>query len=191
MRHSTNNANGPAALVITAPGINCDLELMNAFAAAGAVPESVLLGDLVREPARIDRYQLIGVPGGFSYGDDIAAGRIMGALMRREVYPAMAAAIERGVPVICPCNGFQIAVQSGLLPGPDAGADWPAQAARTKAPMLRGSSQDGQQKLSRMAMRAGRRAHRGAGSERARVVPRHVDARRDPREHALRLDRRA
>ena len=129
MAHGTHASNGPAALVITAPGINCDLELMQAFAAAGAAPEAVLLGELMRDPSRIDRYQLIGLPGGFSYGDDIAAGRIMGALMRREVYPAMAAAIERGVPVICPCNGFQIAVQAGLLPGPDAGADWPAQAA--------------------------------------------------------------
>jgi len=120
---------GPAALVITAAGINCDLELMHAFAAAGARPESVHLEALVREPSRIDRYRLVGLPGGFSFGDDVAAGRIMGALMRRSVYPALVAAIERGVPMICPCNGFQIAVQAGLLPGPAAGEPWPSQAA--------------------------------------------------------------
>jgi phosphoribosylformylglycinamidine synthase len=84
---------------------------------------------LLRDPARVDRYQLVGLPGGFSYGDDIAAGRIMGALMRRGLYPALAAAVERGVPIICPCNGFQIAVQAGLLPGPAVGAPWPAEAA--------------------------------------------------------------
>ena len=122
-------AHGPKALVITAPGINCDLELAASFAAAGAEPEMVLLSELLRDPARVDRYRLVGLPGGFSYGDDVAAGRIMGALMRRSLYPALAAAIERGVPMICPCNGFQIAVQAGLLPGPAAGATWPADAA--------------------------------------------------------------
>jgi phosphoribosylformylglycinamidine synthase len=119
----------PKALIITAPGINCDAELAQAFAAAGAEPESVLLNALEREPSRIDRYALIGLPGGFSYGDDVAAGRVMAALMRERVYPALAAAIERGVPMICPCNGFQIAVQAGLLPGPTSGA-WPRVAAR-------------------------------------------------------------
>jgi len=119
----------PKALVITAAGINCDLELAQSFAAAGAEPEYVLLSELVRDPARIDRYRLVGLPGGFSFGDDIAAGRIMGALMRRSLSPALAAAIDRGVPMICPCNGFQIAVQAGLLPGPALGAPWPAEAA--------------------------------------------------------------
>lgn len=118
----------PRALVITAPGINCDLELTHAFAAAGAAPESHLLRELMRHPSIIDRFDLIGLPGGFSYGDDVAAGRIMAQLIRRSIYPALAAAVERRVPMICPCNGFQIAVQAGLLPGgedqggPDGGA---------------------------------------------------------------------
>ena len=118
------------ALVITAPGINCDLELSQACAAAGAVPESILLSRLIRNPSLVDKFALIGLPGGFSYGDDIAAGRIMAALMRQEIYPAIAAAIARGTPVICPCNGFQIAVQAGLLPGPcvDVNFNLPASA---------------------------------------------------------------
>ena len=118
------------ALVITAPGINCDLELSQAFAAAGAEPESILLSRLIRNPSLVDKFALIGLPGGFSYGDDIAAGRIMAALMRQEIYPAIAAAIARGTPVICPCNGFQIAVQAGLLPGPcvDVNFNLPASA---------------------------------------------------------------
>ena len=118
----------PKALVITAPGINCDVELAQAFEAAGAQPESVLLRTLERDPSRIDRFQLVGLPGGFSFGDDIAAGRVMAVLMRARVYPALAAAIERGVPMICPCNGFQIAVQAGLLPGPVDGI-WPTKPA--------------------------------------------------------------
>jgi len=123
------------ALVITAPGINCDGELAHAFEAAGARAERVLLSALARDPSRIASADLIGLPGGFSFGDDIAAGRIMGALMRREVYPALRDAVARGVPMICPCNGFQIAVQAGLLPGP-ASAAWPADAAPASVALL-------------------------------------------------------
>jgi len=109
------------ALVITAPGINCDLELCRAFELAGAHVETLHVQRLVREPALIDRFRLIGLPGGFSFGDDIAAGRVLAQLIRQSLYPALVAAMQRGVPMITPCNGFQIAVQSGLLPGPAAG----------------------------------------------------------------------
>ena len=119
----------PRALVVTAPGINCDGELARAFAEAGARPESILFERLRREPTLVDDFDLIGLPGGFSYGDDGGAGRILAQLIRRNLYPALAAAIARGVPMIAPCNGFQIAVQAGLLPGPDAGADWPVEPA--------------------------------------------------------------
>ncbi len=120
----------PKALIITAPGINCDHELGHAFAQAGAEPESELLQTLAREPARIATYDLIGLPGGFSFGDDISAGRIMGAMIAKCLYGALRDAVVRGVPMICPCNGFQIAVQSGLLPGPHhADGVWPDAAA--------------------------------------------------------------
>ena len=79
----------PKALIITAPGINCDLELCHAFTEAGADVRSELLQTLVRDPARIAGYDMIGLPGGFSFGDDIAAGRIMGALIARSIYPAL------------------------------------------------------------------------------------------------------
>ncbi|MHC4767604.1 MAG: phosphoribosylformylglycinamidine synthase subunit PurQ [Planctomycetota bacterium] len=115
----------PTALILTAPGINCDRELGHAFELAGATAEPVHLNQLLREPALIDRFDLIGLPGGFSYGDAVGAGRIAAALIRQRLYPAFVSAIERGVPIIAPCNGFQIAVQVGLLPGPDPGAAWP------------------------------------------------------------------
>jgi len=115
----------PRALVITAAGINCERELAEAFAAAGAQPELVHLNTLSRDPAQIERYQLIGLPGGFSYGDAIAAGRIMAQLMRRFLYGALIEAVQRSVPIFAPCNGFQIALQMGLLPGPADGEPWP------------------------------------------------------------------
>lgn len=141
MSEAPMSARELTALVITAPGINCDGELAHAFEVAGARAERVLLSTLTRDPSRIARADLIGLPGGFSFGDDIAAGRIMGALMRREVYPALRDAVARGVPMICPCNGFQIAVQAGLLPGPavapgSRGAQWPAEAAPATVALL-------------------------------------------------------
>lgn len=114
----------PRALVLTGPGINCDGELAHAFELAGARAEKVLLSTLRRDPSIIDRFDLIGLPGGFSYGDDAGAGRIMAQLIRRDLYPALRDAIARSVPIIAPCNGFQIAVQAGLLPGPFGDVAW-------------------------------------------------------------------
>ena len=115
----------PNTLIITTAGINCDLELGHAFELAGATSEFVHLNALMAEPSLIDRFDLIGIPGGFSYGDSIAAGRIAAKLMRRTIFPALVRAIERGTPIIAPCNGFQIAAQMGLLPGPSLGESWP------------------------------------------------------------------
>jgi phosphoribosylformylglycinamidine synthase I len=119
------NAATPSALVITAAGINCDLELAHAFELAGARAESIHLHQLIEAPAIIDRFDLIGLPGGFSFGDAIAAGRIAAAMMRQSLWEALVRAVKRGVPIIAPCNGFQIAVQLGLLPGPEANERWP------------------------------------------------------------------
>jgi phosphoribosylformylglycinamidine synthase subunit PurQ / glutaminase len=112
----------PKALIVTAAGINCDRELARAFELAGASPDFVHLKRLLGDPSLIERYELIGLPGGFSYGDAIAAGRIAAQLMRRTLYAALLRAIDRGVPIIAPCNGFQIAVQIGLLPGRPTGS---------------------------------------------------------------------
>ena len=120
----------PTALIITTAGINCDRELARAFELAGAQTESRHLNELMAEPSLIDRFDLIGLPGGFSYGDAVAAGRVAAQLMRQTLYPAFIRAIERGVPMIAPCNGFQMAVQIGLLPGPEPGQNWPDAPAR-------------------------------------------------------------
>lgn len=116
----------PRALVIRAAGTNCDAELCRAFTLAGAAPTLVHIDRLIADPAQIDAFDLIGFPGGFSYGDDIASGRILAMKLREHLYPALRAAAERGAPMIGVCNGFQVLVQCGLLPGPGAGEPWPA-----------------------------------------------------------------
>lgn len=130
----------PNALIITAAGINCDQELARGFELAGAAPQFVHLNRLMAEPALVDRFDLIGIPGGFSYGDAVAAGRIAAQLMRQSLYEAFVRAVERGVPIIAPCNGFQIAVQMGLLPGPAVGASWPREAPRPSAALAQNES---------------------------------------------------
>jgi len=119
----------PNALVIRAPGTNCDLELCRAFSLAGADVNLVHLDRLLHNHTPIADADLIGLPGGFSYGDDIASGRIFALKIRERLYSPFRDAVERGVPVFAPCNGFQVAVQVGLLPGPHASEPWPPVAA--------------------------------------------------------------
>jgi len=107
----------PKALVVRTAGINSETELCRAFELAGAGVELVHLDRLMGDPAQIDQYDLIGFPGGFSYGDDIASGRIMALHAREKLLPQLHKARERGVPMIGICNGFQVLVQVGLLPG--------------------------------------------------------------------------
>lgn len=116
----------PSALVIRTAGTNCDAEMCRAFELAGAKVSLVHVDRLVADPAQIEAFDLIGFPGGFSHGDDIASGRILAVKLRERLYPALRAAAQRGACMIGACNGFQVLVQVGLLPGPPAGEDWPA-----------------------------------------------------------------
>lgn len=108
----------PTALVIRAPGTNCDTEMARAFALAGCERCDLLhLDRLIADPAAVEAYDLIGFPGGFSYGDDVASGRVFAMRLRTRLYTPLQAAVDRGVCVIGACNGFQVLVQVGLLPG--------------------------------------------------------------------------
>ncbi|MFM9958699.1 MAG: phosphoribosylformylglycinamidine synthase subunit PurQ [Phycisphaerales bacterium] len=107
----------PKALVIRAAGTNCDTEMVRAFVLAGASCETAHLDRVIAEPAMLERFDLLGFPGGFSYGDDVASGRVFAMRLRERLYGPLRRAVERGACVIGACNGFQILVQVGLLPG--------------------------------------------------------------------------
>jgi len=111
----------PKALVIRAPGTNCDAEMCRGFELAGATPQLVHIDTLIAHPGTLDSADLIGFPGGFSYGDDIASGRVFAMKIRESLFSPLREAARRGVPIIGACNGFQVLVQVGLLPGPSEG----------------------------------------------------------------------
>ncbi|MEM9372010.1 MAG: phosphoribosylformylglycinamidine synthase subunit PurQ [Planctomycetota bacterium] len=124
----------PRALVVRTAGTNCDTELVRAFELGGARAERLHIRALIDKPSLLDRFDLVGFPGGFSYGDDVASGRILAMQARERLYPSLRAAADRGVAMIGVCNGFQVMVQIGLLPGPAEGRAWPEQ--RAPAPRV-------------------------------------------------------
>lgn len=109
----------PRAIVIRTAGTNCDSEMVRGFRLAGAQTDLVHLDRLAAQPSILDQYDLISFAGGFSYGDDCGAGRVQAVKIRECLLPSLHSARDRGVPMIGACNGFQVLVQTGLLPGGD------------------------------------------------------------------------
>lgn len=109
----------PRVLVLRAPGTNCDRETAFAFERAGAVAEIAHLNQWLGEPRMSDDYQVLCLPGGFSYGDDVAAGRIFANQLRHHLGDALAAFRDAGKLILGICNGFQTLVKSGLLDSDD------------------------------------------------------------------------
>ncbi len=69
-------------LILRAPGTNCDIETTFAFQQAGAVVDSVHVNQLIRHEERLADYQIMVIPGGFTYGDDVAAGKVLANELR-------------------------------------------------------------------------------------------------------------
>ena len=105
----------PRVLVLRAPGTNCDVETAYAFEQAGGRAERVHVNRLLENPRLIAENQILCLPGGFSYGDDIAAGRILGGQLRHHLADALAEFKSQGKLILGICNGFQILMRSGLL----------------------------------------------------------------------------
>lgn len=106
----------PRALILRAPGINCERETYHAFQLAGAAPEFVHVRALCAEPTLVDRFDLFIAPGGFAYGDDIASGRVLANELRARVGERLLALVDRGGLAFGICNGFQMLTRLGLLP---------------------------------------------------------------------------
>jgi phosphoribosylformylglycinamidine synthase subunit PurQ / glutaminase len=111
----------PTTLILRAAGTNCDVEAAYAFELAGARTLSVHINRILASPAILADCQILAFPGGFSYGDDIAAGKILANQIVHHLGDAVRSFIKAGKPVIGICNGFQVLVKTDLLPGPLAG----------------------------------------------------------------------
>jgi len=105
----------PRVLILRAPGTNCDHETAFAFQTAGGRPETVHLNRLLENPRLAENYQVLAIPGGFSYGDDISAGRIFGNQIRHHLRDCLEQFKATGKLIIGICNGLQILVKSGVL----------------------------------------------------------------------------
>jgi phosphoribosylformylglycinamidine synthase len=111
----------PTAMILRAAGTNCDGETADAFELAGARTQLVHINRLLEEPGMLEEFQILAIPGGFSYGDDIAAGKILANQIAHHLPDHLRRFVGANKPIIGICNGFQVLVKTDLLPGPLAG----------------------------------------------------------------------
>ncbi len=104
-------------LMLRAPGTNCDLETQVAYEMAGAEVDSALATELFRGEKLLADYQILVIPGGFTYGDDISAGKIFANEIKLRLGEDIKRFVDAGKLVMGVCNGFQVLVKTGILPG--------------------------------------------------------------------------
>jgi phosphoribosylformylglycinamidine synthase I len=109
----------PNVLILRAPGTNCDAETAFAFQQAGAKTETMHINRLLERPDVFDSFQILCIPGGFSFGDDIAAGRIFGNLIEHHLAEEMQKFKGQGKLILGICNGFQVLMKSPVLLEPN------------------------------------------------------------------------
>ena len=109
-------------IVLRAPGTNCDAETVFAFEQAGSAVDLVHVNQIIRHERRLTDYQILVIPGGFTYGDDIAAGKVLANEMKLKLGEDIRRFFEVGGLVLGICNGFQVLVRAGFLPEPQNGS---------------------------------------------------------------------
>lgn len=107
--------------ILYAPGTNCHEETAAALSRAGLSSALVLLRDLLGGNVRLHDFQAAVIPGGFSYGDHLGAGRILGAMLTARLGDEIKEFLAAKKPVFGICNGFQALAEAGILPGGSPG----------------------------------------------------------------------
>ncbi len=103
-------------LILRGPGTNCDAETAYAFQKAGAVTSLCHINQLIRRDRKLADYQVMVIPGGFVYGDDIAAGKVLANELKLKLGDDIRLFVEKGGLILGICNGFQVMVKAGILP---------------------------------------------------------------------------
>lgn len=109
----------PRILILRAPGANCDLEAEYACELAGGLPERLHINRLREDPSIFGRYQMLIIPGGFTYGDDVAAGKILANQLSHFLGDALRRFRDEEKLILGICNGFQALLKAGLIIPPD------------------------------------------------------------------------
>jgi len=103
-------------LILRAPGTNCDVETAFAFERAGSAVELAHINRLVAGDTSLSQYQILVIPGGFTYGDDVSAGKILANELKLKLGDDIQRFVEQGGLILGICNGFQVLVKAGILP---------------------------------------------------------------------------
>ena len=101
-------------------GINCDRETAAVFDMVGGTSERLHVNNLVQGNRSLEEFDILAVPGGFSFGDHLGSGRLLGNRLRFALRDQLQTFVNSGKPIIGICNGFQALVKTGLLPGPES-----------------------------------------------------------------------
>ena len=104
------------ALILSGYGINCEEETFNAFNIAGIEATIVHINDLIENPKKLKSFQVLALPGGFSYGDHTGSGNAMAHKIKNNLFENIVDFIERDKLVIGICNGCQILINLGIAP---------------------------------------------------------------------------
>jgi phosphoribosylformylglycinamidine synthase I len=107
--------------VLYAPGTNCHEETAAAIELAGGRTKLVLLSDLMEGRTQLANYQAAVIPGGFSYGDHLGAGRIFATMLVARLHDQLDQFLDNSRPLLGVCNGFQVLAEAGILPGRSPG----------------------------------------------------------------------
>ncbi len=109
----------PKVIVLAGYGLNCEEETKQAFELAGATGVIIHINDLIDKTYKLDDFQILAIPGGFSYGDDTGSGNAYAAKLKNHLDDKIKKFVEKDHLVIGICNGFQILANLGLLPAFD------------------------------------------------------------------------
>lgn len=107
----------PRVCVLRAPGTNCDIETAHAFEMCGAKAERLHLFRAIENPDCLKDFQILCIPGGFSFGDDIGAGVIFSRQLRGQMNDALGEFLAADKLALGICNGFQVLLKAGLITG--------------------------------------------------------------------------
>ena len=117
MKKKKEKMNKPKIIIMSGYGLNCEEETKFAFVLAGGEADIVHINDLIKKPKMLAQYQILAIPGGFSYGDDTGSGKAYANKFKNHLAKELKEFLARDTLAIGICNGFQIMTNLGILPG--------------------------------------------------------------------------